>query len=133
VAGDPSKGYYSYDLGRWHVVSLNSVCGNAASEFRQPGGCGPDSPMVGWLRRGLAANPRACTLATFHHPLFNSGNLGNHPNAKSIWDALYEAGAVFTDSGTNGCPEDPLRLADLAMYRSRKREGGRSRSGPPPL
>jgi hypothetical protein len=93
AAGDPDKGYYSYDLGDWHVVSLNSMCGNAASEFRQPGGCGPDSPMVSWLEQDLASNPKACTLATFHHPLFNSGNLGNHPNTKPIWDALYAAGA----------------------------------------
>jgi acid phosphatase type 7 len=93
AAGDPDKGYYSYHLGRWHVVSLNSMCGNAASEFRQPGGCGPDSPMLSWLRQDLAANPKACTLATFHHPLFNSGNLGNQPNMKPIWDALYAAGA----------------------------------------
>jgi acid phosphatase type 7 len=93
AAGDPNKGYYSYDLGRWHVVSLNSMCGNAASEFRQPGGCGPDSPMLSWLRQDLAANPESCTLATFHHPLFNSGNLGNQPNMKPIWDTLYAAGA----------------------------------------
>jgi hypothetical protein len=93
AAGSPDRGYYSYDLGRWHVVSLNSMCGNAAGEFRQPGGCAPDSPMVTWLEQDLAANPRACTLATFHHPLFNSGNLGNHPNTKPIWDALYAAGA----------------------------------------
>jgi calcineurin-like phosphoesterase family protein len=93
AAGDPDKGYYSYDLGRWHVVSLNSMCGNAASEYRQPGGCEPGSPMVTWLEQDLAANPTACTLATFHHPLFNSGNLGNHPNTKPIWDALYAADA----------------------------------------
>jgi hypothetical protein len=68
--------------------------GNAASEFRQPGGCGPDSPMLSWLRQDLAANPKACTLATFHHPLFNSGTLGNQLNMKPIWDALYAAGAA---------------------------------------
>jgi hypothetical protein len=93
AAGSTDKGYYSYDLGNWHVVSLNSMCGNAASEYRQPGGCGPDSPMVTWLERDLASNPAACTLGTFHHPLFNSGNLGNHPNMKPIWDALYAADA----------------------------------------
>src|SRR5919112_2846563 len=49
--------------------------------------------MVTWLRQDLAANPAACTLATFHHPLFNSGNLGNHLNMEPIWEALYAAGA----------------------------------------
>jgi acid phosphatase type 7 len=93
AAGSAEKGYYSYDLGDWHVVSLNSMCGNAAGEFRQPGGCGPGSPMVDWLERDLAANPKACTLATFHHPLFNSGNLGNQPGMKPIWEALYAADA----------------------------------------
>lgn len=119
AAGDPSRGYYSYDLGRWHVVSLNSMCGNAASEFRQPGGCGPDSPMIGWLRQDLTANPKACTLATFHHPLFNSGNLGNHPNTKPIWDALYAAGAdVVLNAHQHAyerfAPQTPEGVADPA-------------------
>jgi acid phosphatase type 7 len=117
AAGDPNKGYYSYDLGRWHVVSLNSMCGNAASEFRQPGGCGPDSPMLSWLRQDLAANPKACTLATFHHPLFNSGNLGNQPNMKPIWDTLYAAGAdVVLNAHQHAyerfAPQTPAGVAD---------------------
>jgi hypothetical protein len=60
AAGDPSKGYYSYDLGEWHMVALNSMC-------EQVGGCDATSPMVTWLKQDLAANPRTCTLAYFHH------------------------------------------------------------------
>jgi acid phosphatase type 7 len=66
-AGDPTKGYYSYNLGQWHVVALNSMC-------EKVGGCDATSPMVTWLKDDLAANPRTCTLAYFHHPLFSSGS-----------------------------------------------------------
>ncbi|MBA3636034.1 MAG: metallophosphoesterase, partial [Rubrobacteraceae bacterium] len=58
AAGDPDKGYYSYDLGGWHVVALNSNCGEG--ELR----CGPGSPQGRWLKEDLAANDEeACTLA----------------------------------------------------------------------
>ena len=88
AAGDPSKGYYSYDKGGWHVVALNSNCGEIAA------GCGADSPMVTWLKRDLAANPARCTLAYFHHPLFSSGSEhGDQPVARPIWNALYAADA----------------------------------------
>jgi hypothetical protein len=64
-AAGPPNGYYSYDLGAWHVVSLNSeICGD------EPG-CGPGSPQYRWLRADLAANPSACTLAFQHHPLYD--------------------------------------------------------------
>ena len=73
-AGDPSKGYYSYDLGAWHVVVINSNCGFIA------GGCGAGSPQEQWLRADLAANPASCTLAYWHHPLFSSGHTGTKPS-----------------------------------------------------
>ena len=63
AAGEPSKGYYSYDLGAWHIIALNSMCENV-------GGCGASSPMVTWLKGDLAANPSSCTLAYWHHPVF---------------------------------------------------------------
>ena len=66
AAGDPEGGYYSYELGSWHVVALNSNC----EEVR----CGPGSPQTRWLEEDLAANDEArCTLAYMHHPLFSSG------------------------------------------------------------
>jgi hypothetical protein len=105
AAGDPGKGYYSYDLGKWHVISLNSVCG-------QVGGCGPTSPMVTWLKNDLGANPTACTLAYFHHPLFSSGSEpGNDPRMRPIWDVLYAADA---DVGSNGYEHDYERFAPQA-------------------
>jgi hypothetical protein len=92
AAGDPSKGYYSYNLGDWHVVALNSVC-------HEVGGCGATSPMVTWLKNDLAANPKTCTIAYWHHPLFSSGSIGNHPSMRPTWDVLYAGNADVVVSG----------------------------------
>ena len=70
-AGDRSKGYYSFNVGTWHVVALNSNCSAI-------GGCGVGSAQEQWLRADLAANPAACTLAYWHHPRFSSGSHGNN-------------------------------------------------------
>lgn len=75
AAGDPAKGYYSYNLGAWHVVVLNSNCGDI-------GGCDADSDQVRWLRADLSATPTRCTLAYWHHPYFTSR--GHHSPAKSM-------------------------------------------------
>jgi hypothetical protein len=102
AAGPPSKGYYSYNLGDWHIVVLNSMCENV-------GGCGPNSPMVGWLQKDLAANPgNECTLAYFHHPLFSSGEHGNQTKMTASWEALYAANA---DVVVNGHDHDYERFA----------------------
>jgi hypothetical protein len=93
AAGEASKGYYSYDLGAWHIVALNSMCENV-------GGCGATSPMVTWLMLDLATNPSSCTLAYWHHPVFSSGSEhGNNPKMIPSWDALYAAGADVVLSG----------------------------------
>jgi acid phosphatase type 7 len=111
AAGDPDKGYYSYDLGDWHVVSLNSMC-------NQVGLCGSGSPMVGWLKKDLAENPTRCTLAYFHHPLFSSGaEHGNNPYMRPVWDALYAANAEVVLSAHEHvyerfAPQDPGGAAD---------------------
>lgn len=82
AAAGPRKGYYSYNRGGWHIISLNSSC-------EKIGGCGESSPQVRWLKADLASNPRSCTLAYFHEPLFSSGEHGNSPKVKPLWDALY--------------------------------------------
>ncbi len=92
AAGAPSKGYYSYNRGSWHVVALNSMCGKV-------GGCGARSPMVTWLKKDLAANPKKCTLAYFHHPLFSSGKHGNQTKMRPTWGALYAANADVVVNG----------------------------------
>ena len=85
AAGDPQKGYYSYDRGSWHVVVLNSNCADV--------GCGAGSPQEQWLREDLAADPSACTAAYFHHPRFSSSRIGNNSAMVPFWEALYEDGA----------------------------------------
>ncbi|HET6622980.1 MAG TPA: Calx-beta domain-containing protein, partial [Gaiellaceae bacterium] len=86
AAGDPAKGYYSYDLGGWHLVALNSSCSEV-------GGCGAGSRQERWLRADLAASSAPCTLAYWHHPRFSSGSHGSDPSYEAFWRALYEAGA----------------------------------------
>lgn len=92
AAGPWGRGYYSYDLGKWHIVVLDSNCDLV-------GGCHAGSVQERWLRDDLAANPARCTLAIWHHPLFNSGDVGNHPELRDLWLALAEAGAELVLSG----------------------------------
>ena len=91
-AGNPSKGYYSFNIGAWHAVMLNSNCSAI-------GGCGSTSPQAKWLRADLAAHPRACTIAVWHHPRFSSGQ--SKPDGRSIamWQALYDHGAELIVNG----------------------------------
>lgn len=92
AAGAPGKGYYSYNIGAWHLIALNSNCS-------QVGGCGAGSPQETWLRADLAANPTACTLAYWHHPRFSSGQHGSDAAYTAFWQALYNAGADVVLSG----------------------------------
>ena len=92
AAGDPDRGYYSYGLGAWHIIVLNSNCSDV-------GGCGPGSPQERWLRADLAAHPAACTLAYWHHPRFSSGAQGNEADVIAFWQALYEHGAEIVLGG----------------------------------
>lgn len=85
AAGDRDKGYYSYDLGRWHVVVINSNC-------RQVGGCHEGSPQESWLRADLAAHSVPCTVAMWHHPRFSSAEHGNDPTMRDIWKTLQGKG-----------------------------------------
>ena len=102
AAGDPKGGYYSYDLGAWHIIVLNSECSEV-------GGCGPSSPQGQWLREDLAKHSVTCTLAYFHKPLFSSGaKHGNDPDMKPLWDLLYHGG---TDVVINGHDHDYERFA----------------------
>ena len=84
-AGERGKGYYSYDVGSWHLIALNSNCS------RVP--CNAGSAQEQWLRADLAANPRTCTLAYWHHPRFSSGHDGDGTFMQDIWKALYDRDA----------------------------------------
>jgi Calcineurin-like phosphoesterase len=111
AAGTQGQGWYSYDLGGWHIVSLNSNCGLV-------GGCGTGSPQVNWLKQDLAAHPAACTLAYFHHPLFTSTpEPGYNGPVDDIYQALYDGGAdlvlnAHSKSYERFAPQDPDGNAD---------------------
>ena len=109
AAGDPYRGYYSYDLGAWHVVVLNSNCPEA-------GGCGAGTPQETWLRQDLAAHPTACTLAYWHIPLWSSGGRAARNITDLAW-ALYDYGAEVVLAGHDHiyerfAPQDPSGAAD---------------------
>jgi hypothetical protein len=92
AAGDPAKAYYSFELGAWHVVALNSNCARV-------GGCQRGSPQELWLRADLAAHPARCTLAYWHHPRYNSGKFGDEGDLRPIWQALVDGGAEVALAG----------------------------------
>jgi len=112
TAGDPTKGYYSYDLGNWHIVVLNSNLSCAVIS------CAAGSPQEQWLRGDLAANTKPCTLAYWHHPRFNSGaSHGNDIDVAPFWDALYEFNADVILNGHEHvyerfAPQTPAAVAD---------------------
>jgi len=82
LAGPSSRGYYSYDLGDWHIISLNSNIDMSAGSTQER-----------WLRADLAASNKECTLAYWHHPRFSAGKHGSSTKSQDIYQALYEAGA----------------------------------------
>jgi hypothetical protein len=109
AAGEPGAGYYSYDLGAWHIVALNSNLD-----------LGPGSPQQRWLRADLAAHPTLCTLAYWHHARFSSGTThGSQPQTEPLWRALYDAGADVVLAGHEHnyerfAPQTPDGRADPA-------------------
>ncbi|MGV3621950.1 MAG: metallophosphoesterase family protein [Archangium sp.] len=88
----PGKGYYSFDLGAWHVVALNT------SELCQNVSCEAEGEQVKWLEQDLAANKKKCVLAYWHYPRFSSGKHGNFTRAAPFWKVLakYDAELVLT-------------------------------------
>jgi hypothetical protein len=112
AAGNRGEGYYSYDLGAWHIVVLNSNC-------EQVGGCGTSSRQGRWLRADLAAHPATCTIAYWHHPLFSSGTEhGGNESMQPVWQALYDAGADVVLAGHEHnyerfAPQDATGAMDL--------------------
>ena len=92
AAGEPGKGWYVYELGAWRIYALNSNCSAI-------GGCGPDAPQTTWLREDLAAHPRRCVLAIWHHARWGTGRHGDADFMDDIWNTLYDAGAELVLSG----------------------------------
>ena len=84
------KGWYSFDVGGWHLIALNSQC-RAGRGLESVGGCNPGSEQYRWLQADLAANKNACTLAYWHEPRFTSGQHGPARQMADIWNALVAA------------------------------------------
>ena len=110
AAGDPSKGYYSYDLGNWHLIALNSNCAFVS--------CSAGSPQETWLRADLAATTKPCILAYWHHPRFSSSaTYGNDTRSDAFWVALVQARADIVLTGHAHMyerfdPQNALGVAD---------------------
>jgi|CXWL01.1.fsa_nt_gi hypothetical protein len=84
-AGPAGLGYYSFEVGAWHVVALNSNIDLGA--------------QVAWLRSDLADSRTRCTIAYWHHPLFSSGPQGRSPAMREFWRLLHDAGAEIVLNG----------------------------------
>jgi hypothetical protein len=108
-AGNRSQGYYSYDIGSWHIIALNSQCSQA-------GGCNTGSPQYIWLQQDLQNHANICTLAYYHIPVFSSGGRAND-NMKQIYTLLYNNNVEVVLNGHDHiyerfAPQDPNGLAD---------------------
>src|SRR5437773_6683281 len=107
LAGPSGQGYYSYDLGAWHLISLNSNASMSAGSAQET-----------WLRQDLAASTKQCTIAYWHHPRFSSGTQhGSLSSAEPLWQALYDAGADIVLNGHEHnyerfAPQTPTGTAD---------------------
>jgi acid phosphatase type 7 len=118
--GDLARGpggtsWYSYDLGSWHVIVLDSECTDA-------GGCDPDSDQGRWLAADLkASSATACTVAIWHRPRFSSGRHGNDESVGPFWTALY---AARVDVVVNGHDHDYERFAPQTPGGTVNRERG---------
>jgi len=109
AAGDPTKGYYSYNLGAWHIVALNSATSMAAGSAQEL-----------WLKADLAANAAQCTLAYWHLPAFYSGTSTVRSSVLPLWNDLYAAHAdVVLNSHTRNyerfAPQTPAAILDTAQ------------------
>jgi hypothetical protein len=91
-AGTPGQGWYAYDSGTWRVYALNSNCPYV-------GGCTTSSAQYAWLKGDLAANPRRCVAAYWHHPRFSSGPHGSSTAMSDVMTLLYDRGAEVVIAG----------------------------------
>lgn len=110
--GRIGEGWYSYDVGAWHLIALNSECDAI-------GGCGSGSPQLAWLVQDLASSgasrPGACTLAYWHHPRYSSGRHGDDDMTEGLWQALAKAGG---DVVLFGHDHDYERMAPIDGMRA---------------
>jgi hypothetical protein len=109
------QGWYSLDLGGWHIVVLNSECKSGVAKVS----CAAGSAQEAWLRADLAAHPAPCTLALWHRPRFTGGRELEAPAMGTIYRDLYQAGAELILNGHQHqyerfLPQAPDRSLDLS-------------------
>jgi hypothetical protein len=110
-AGAPGQGWYSFDLGAWHLIGLNSNCDVIE--------CRKGSAQWAWLRADLAASSASCTLAFFHHPRFSSGPHGDEPMVAPLWRLLRRGGVDVLLNGHDHIYERFRPLAPDGTYDAR--------------
>ncbi len=103
------NGYYSFNIGNWHLISLDTNCSSV-------GGCGSSSTQGQWLNADLNAHTNMCTLAFWHIPLFSSGGRANN-NSLYFWQTLYSHHADVVLDGHDHiyerfAPQTPSGVAD---------------------
>jgi hypothetical protein len=92
-------GWYSYNLGSWHLISLNIQCET------QPGGCSPTGSWFAaeleWLKKDLAENHSACTAAYWHQPSYSAADSLSQEGttALAFWQVLYQYNADLVLNG----------------------------------
>ncbi|HKP29312.1 MAG TPA: metallophosphoesterase [Gemmatimonadales bacterium] len=112
AAGSPKKGFYSYDIGEWHAIVLNSeivVNTSFTNEERKE--------QEDWLKKEVEGNTKKCTLAYWHHPRYSSGWHGTEQRLMPIWQILYDANVDLVLNGHDHnyeryLPQDPLGVLD---------------------
>jgi hypothetical protein len=108
AAGSPDRGYYSYDVGAWHVLALNSNVDASAT-----------SAQAEWLRADLEAHRTTCTVAYWHNPRFSSSGHGSDARFEALWQVLYDAGVDVVLAGHDHiyerfAPQTPSGVPDTA-------------------
>jgi hypothetical protein len=99
AAGPSGRGYYSYNLGAWHLIAMNSSCSDAGCTDRDVDGA-TTSAQLSWLEGDLAHTKHRCVLAYWHHPLFSSVRvLDDEWGVEPLWNALLGAGADVVLNG----------------------------------
>ncbi|HBN07914.1 MAG TPA: hypothetical protein DD435_04440 [Cyanobacteria bacterium UBA8530] len=109
AAGSPDKTYYSFDLGAWHIVALNSICSKV--------GVGVGSEQERWLRQDLEANKGKPILAYWFNARFSSGPYGSDSTFQPLWQALFDYHAQLVVNGSDHiyerfAPQGPNGKAD---------------------
>jgi chitodextrinase len=114
IAKPQGKRYYSWEMGNWHFIALDSNDFVTHDDFAEP-------PQITWLKQDLADNKKGCVAAYYHHPRWSSGDHGDNTDSTELWNIM-TAGKV--DLVLNGHDHDYERFVP------QNAEGKADASGP---